>query len=79
MANDDTSTLNVLDGSSFLKRIIDLNLSNPRNLERIVYPLYVIAIVVLLARLSGYKTVWSRSCSEKKCKGTSAANLWIRC
>ncbi|WP_406018081.1 transposase family protein, partial [Succinivibrio sp.] len=40
---------------SFLQRIIDLNLSEPLNPERIVCPLYVIATVVLLARLSGYE------------------------
>lgn len=54
MSNEVSSAVNVLDGASFLQRIIELNLSDPRNPERIVYPLYVIATVVLLARLSGY-------------------------
>lgn len=56
MANDEHSALNVLDGASFLQRIIVFNLSAPRNPERIVYPLYVNATVVLLARLSGYES-----------------------
>ena len=55
MSNDVSSALNVLDGASFLQRIIELNLSDPRSPERIVYPLYVIATVVLLARMSGYE------------------------
>ncbi|MBQ3883464.1 MAG: ISAs1 family transposase [Succinivibrio sp.] len=55
MSNEVSSSDNVLDGASFLQRIIELNLSDPRNPERIVYPLYVIATVVLLARLSGYE------------------------
>ncbi|MGN0894890.1 MAG: ISAs1 family transposase [Succinivibrio sp.] len=55
MSKEVPSALNVLDGASFLQRIIELNLSDPRKPERIVYPLYVIATVVLLARLSGYE------------------------
>ena len=51
MSNDVSSALNVLDGASFLQRIIELNLSDPRSPERIVYPLYVIATVVLSARM----------------------------
>ena len=45
MSNNVSSALNVLDGASFLQRIIELNLSDPRSPERIVYPLYVIATV----------------------------------
>lgn len=55
ISDEVSSSNNVLDGASFLQRIIELNLSDPRNPEMIVYPLYIIATVVLLARLSGYE------------------------
>lgn len=59
-----------LSGAGFLQRIVELNLNDPRSPERIVYPLYVIATIVLLARLAGYEDsrkqvlFWSKNRKE---------------
>lgn len=54
MSTSQSFIASALSGAAFLQRIIELNLKDTRNPERIVYPLYIIATIVLLARLSGY-------------------------
>lgn len=53
MSETATPIADSLNGAAFLQRIIELNLNDPRNPERIVYPLYIIATIVILGRLSG--------------------------
>ncbi len=66
-----------LSGAGFLQRIVELNLNDPRSPERIVYPLYVIATIVLLARLAGFED--SRKADpvlEQEPKGASVLHVW---
>ena len=53
MSETATPIAESLNGAAFLQRILELNLNDPRNPERIVYPLYIIATIVILGRLSG--------------------------
>ena len=42
---------NTINDASFLQRIVELNLTDPRSQARIIYPLSVICSIVILARI----------------------------
>ena len=42
---------NTINDASFLQRIVELNLTDPRAQDRIIYPLSVICSIVILARI----------------------------
>lgn len=68
MSNEVSPAVNFFEGESFLQRIIELNLSDPRNPVRIVYPLYVIATVVMLQDYLDMKQSWAGIVLKKHVK-----------
>ena len=51
--NKDTSIDLKLNEACFLQRLVELNLKDERNTSLIVYPLYTIVTVIILARMAG--------------------------
>lgn len=46
--------------SCFLQRQVELNLKDQRNTSLIVYPLYTIVTVIILARMAGCNNSWTQ-------------------
>lgn len=54
----------------FLQRQVELNLKDQINTSLIVYPLYTIVTVIILARMVGVITAEHRDCSSRKTKSS---------